>query len=559
MEVVVGNGKVRLEQTDFLAAGGQGSVYVKAGTAFKIYTDPAKMIPLAKISELSALSDPKIIKPEQIIYNNKKRPIGYTMKALDKTEALCRVFTKAFRQRNNIENDQIVNLVQQFQQTVKHIHSKGILVVDLNELNFLLDEKFKNIYCIDVDSYRTVSFPATALMESIRDRHMKPGQFDEGTDWFAWAIVTFQMFIGIHPYKGRHATLCDLDARMKSNVSVLNADVSVPKVCYPFDVIPQAYRDWYRAVFENGKRCPPPKDIAAAINLASAVAPHISGRVFVFDEIESVNESIVGVWNFGGRRIMLTPKHILYKGARINRDSVPVRVVASKKEFHPIAASISNGQLSLTSLDSNVVLHRVSAEDFTVCDGRLVVRNGSLVTELTMMEIGHNKFMPMASVVANVLPRATKTFDGCMVQMLLDACYVSIFPEKGGHHQIRIKEAEPYKRIIDAKYMNHVLMFIVESKGEYKRLIVRFDDNFRQYDVREQDDVLPTLNFVVLDNGLAAHIEKDERLVLFRNRRGDGKATVVEDASIETDMMLYRDGTKAIVARGSKLYRLSMK
>ena len=43
--VVKGKGKVSLAKTDFVAAGGEGQVFQKGGTAYKLYTDPAKMMP----------------------------------------------------------------------------------------------------------------------------------------------------------------------------------------------------------------------------------------------------------------------------------------------------------------------------------------------------------------------------------------------------------------------------------------------------------------------------------------------------------------------------------
>src|SRR5947199_212129 len=138
---IVGQGRVRLGQADFVGQGGEASVYARGDLAFKVYTDPRKMLPPAKIQELSVLTDPR---------------------------------------------------------------------------------------------------------------------FSPETDWFSFAIISFQMFIGIHPYRGLHPSLPDLDARMSANVSVLNPRVSIPKLCYPFSVIPQAYRDWYRAIFEDGKRVPPP-------------------------------------------------------------------------------------------------------------------------------------------------------------------------------------------------------------------------------------------------------------------------------------------------------------
>src|SRR5207248_7337064 len=112
------------------------------------------------------------------------------------------------------------------QEGVRHVHERGILIVDLNEMNFLLDASVEEILFIDVDSYQTPGFPATALMESIRDRHA--ARFSQATDWFSFGIVSFQMFTGIHPYRGKHPTLTGLDARMERNVSVLNPEVAVP-------------------------------------------------------------------------------------------------------------------------------------------------------------------------------------------------------------------------------------------------------------------------------------------------------------------------------------------
>ena len=51
----IGNTTVSLSNNDFLAKGGEGEVYVKGSTAYKIYTDKSKMIPAGKIQELSSL------------------------------------------------------------------------------------------------------------------------------------------------------------------------------------------------------------------------------------------------------------------------------------------------------------------------------------------------------------------------------------------------------------------------------------------------------------------------------------------------------------------------
>ena len=271
---VQGGGEVRLGKSDFKAQGGEGAIYVKGPNAYKIYTDPQRAIPPAKILELSALTLPNIIRPLGVLLDTKSRPVGYSMRAVGRSYALCQLFPKAFRQRHNLTPESAFRLVRRLQEGVSHVHARGVLIVDLNELNFLVAEDFSEVYFIDVDSYQTPSYPAAALMESVRDRHAL--KFTSGSDWFSFAVVSFQLFVGIHPYKGNYPPLQGLpdkekklDARMRANVSVLRPEVSVPASCLPFSVIPPAYLDWYRAVFEDGRRLPPPDDAQPAVTLGA--------------------------------------------------------------------------------------------------------------------------------------------------------------------------------------------------------------------------------------------------------------------------------------------------
>src|SRR5689334_17131350 len=181
MEVIVpGRGRVTLNKNEFKAAGGEGAVYVKGGIAYKLYGQmdhdgrftpaPPKMIPPGKMQELSAISEPYIIKPETPVLDATGTPFGYTMRALPDAVALCQLFPKAFRDRHHLTPDHMLKLVQRLRAGVAHIHSKGILLVDLNEMNFLVDTAFATVYFIDVDRYQTAHYTATAIMPSIRDK-----------------------------------------------------------------------------------------------------------------------------------------------------------------------------------------------------------------------------------------------------------------------------------------------------------------------------------------------------------------------------------------------------
>jgi hypothetical protein len=108
---VKGQGQITLSQNDFLAQGGQGAVYAKGGKAYKIYLDPAKMMPLAKINELSVLTDPRIIRPLDILTDAKGNPIGYTMRHVQKSTALCQLFPKSYRDRSHITPQMMLKLI----------------------------------------------------------------------------------------------------------------------------------------------------------------------------------------------------------------------------------------------------------------------------------------------------------------------------------------------------------------------------------------------------------------------------------------------------------------
>src|SRR6478609_7422794 len=86
---IQGKNQVDLVQKDFLTSGGEGSIYVKGGTAFKVYNDQKKMIPVGKIQELSCLTHPNIIKPEDVLIDSNNKPVGYTMRFVNDTYALC--------------------------------------------------------------------------------------------------------------------------------------------------------------------------------------------------------------------------------------------------------------------------------------------------------------------------------------------------------------------------------------------------------------------------------------------------------------------------------------
>ena len=554
---IKGKGQVDLNNNDFLAEGGQGKVYSKGNLVYKVYHDPKKMIPDGKVTELAALTFPNIIKPEDLLVNGKGQVIGYTMKHVPDAHPLCKVFTKAFRQREKVSEQDIVKMVQRMRETVAHVHDKHVLIVDLNEMNFLCDKHFGEVYFLDVDSYMTPHFPATALMESVRDRHMKPNQFDQGTDWFAFGIVSFQLFIGIHPYKGKHPNYHDIDTRMLKNVSVLNPDVSVPAVCYPFTNIPKAYLDWYKAVFEDGKRVPPPTDMHGVIVIAAPKVQTVSGsNNFDIAEMGKYKGEVIDYYFSAGVEVVVTTDRVYVNGRETTYNVTPVFGFTPKQNKPLAAYAIGNGLVEIIEAVGQQVKHTCGGRDVMAYENRLYVLGDMGVLEVGCFE-GKDLFVNTTHV-ANVLEKATKMYDGVVVQNLLGSYYLSFFPKPGHHQQVAVPELNGYQ-VVDAKFQSGVLMVMGAKGGKYDRLVFRFDEQWK-YDLTVRPDVTLTgINFVVLDSGACVCINEEEKVEVFSARKDGTHSMVIDDPAINSNMRLFRRAGKVVFGQGDKVFSMTMR
>jgi hypothetical protein len=558
---IQGGGEVRLGASDFKAQGGEGSIYVKGARAYKIYADARRSIPHAKIQELSTLTLPNIIRPLELLLDAKGRPAGYSMRAVGRSYALCQLFPRAFRRRHNLSPDAALRLVRRMQEGVGHVHSKGVLVVDLNELNFLVAEGFSEVYFIDVDSYQTPSFPASVLMESVRDRHAR--RFSNGSDWFSFAVVSFQTFVGIHPFKGSYPPLQGLadkagmlDARMRANVSVLRPEVTVPASCLPFSVIPPAYLDWYHAVFDEGKRLPPPDDVRAAVALATPATPTRAGSSAF--EITSVREFDDEIVRHDGT-LTVTRSSVYFGGERFAKPRADALVVLTPRLGHLVAAYVEGDALRLRDLTAGSDLSlSVGGEEIALCGGGLYIKQAENIFAVEFLEMG-GRVSPGVRAAANVMMKSTQMFEGLAVQNMLGAHYASVFPAPDVCHQLRLTELDGYQ-LLDARLCRNVLVAVGARGGRYDRLVFRFADDFGSYDARVVTDVPSTdINFTVLDNGVVLQLTDDGALELFPRRMGATGLKTFEDPGVGGDARLFHVGAQALFARGHALYKFSMR
>ncbi len=555
-------GEIHLSQADFKAQGGQAAIYVKGSTAYKIFNNSKEMIPAAKIAELSVLSDASIIRPQNILLDARNRAIGYTMRHVENAYALCQTFPKSFRARESLTPDIVFKLVRKLQAGVQHVHSHRILIVDLNELNFLVGRDFGEIYFLDVDSYQTKSFHATALMESVRDRHAQG--FNEGTDWFAFAVVSFQMFTGIHPFKGtyapfQHTIEADkrLDARMRSNISVLHSGVTVPSVCLPFDAIPSAYLDWYEAVLENGARVPPPRNAQTVLRLVATQPQRLDG---------SNHFHIAQLYEFDGEilqhhdNVTLTTKSIYVGNKKCGEHSGEGTTFAVTPRFgHVISVGLGVNRVRLFDVNDNRELKaEIAAEMLASTEGRIYLKQDTALLELAFVELSH-AVLPHVKTIGNLAKNATQMFEGVAIQNLLGAYYVSLLPHAGVCHQRRLAEIDNH-RIIDAKFSKGVLVIVGAKEGKYDKFIIRFDDEYREYDVRVVTDVQSAaINMTILDNGVSLNLNDRDELEIFSRHKGSVGLKIIADKALRGDCKLSHHGAQALFAAENKLYKFTVR
>jgi hypothetical protein len=548
---------VELTTADFLAQGGEGKVYAKGSTVYKV-CEPGKMIPSGKFTELSVLTDPHIVKPEDIIVDSKNHEIGYTMKYVRDTYTLCQLFTKAFRVRNSIKPESILDLVRQMQDTIHYVHNHNILLVDLNEFNFLVDEMFKDVYFIDVNSYQTPHYPAMAIMDSIRDRHCN-GKFTKVSDWFSFAVISFQMFIGIHPYKGKHPNFPDLESRMKNNVSVFNTEVGYPKAaCQPFSVLPDSYLQWYKAVLDKGERVAPPTDLMSVVHVITPKIKVVGGKHLTIDKIREFPFPIIQYYESSGREVFVTEQKI-YVDKKEFVNPNPKIVMGFTRTNLPVGVWIENSLVRIKDITNDIdIPFYCCGQKIMEYQGRVYIQNGMDVYQIVFMEM-KDKILASSHIVANVLEQSTKLYSGVVIQNLFDAYYVSVFPENKQCQQIAIRELDG-QRVIDAKFENRVLMVVsVDRKGIYNKHTFVFKDDWKQYTISKKENItLAGLNFTVLDNGVCVHIDEDENIDIFHVNKPDVVKQIIDDV-IDQDMILCHKGANVMFTKENAIYSVTMR
>lgn len=555
-----GKGTVNLDPMDY-QRGGEAKVFIQNDIAYKIYHDPKNMIPEAKIMELNSITTPNIFKPMDIILDKKDKQVGFTM-LLAKGVPLVKLYTNNFRKDHNISPDDIVGLVTDMQNAVADVHGQNFVVVDMNDLNIIVELKQMYPQFIDVNSWKTPSFPPTAINPNVKDYHAK--DFSDATDWFSFAIITCYLFLGVHPFRGTHPKYkrSETRKRMLDNVSIFNPDIRLAQSVRGFDVIPKHYKEWYILTFEKGKRIDPPDAPGTAVIAAVKVQVFKGSDNFEITLIKEYPDDVIFSKTIFGRQIVKTTKHINIEGSgsdKLFRVNPGVDMLLSPKNEIPIMVKIGNGYLLLKSTNDMVKidLPNILCEHFMIVNNALYGVYDGIVTKFDLTEMNNTIFIS-TNATMNIMKISKELFSTMIYQSILDKSYI-VIPTGTIFYNIEMPELNEYK-IIDAKHDDGVVMIVGLKNNIYDRLIIRFDEHHDKYHVRVIEDVdYTSINFITLANGLVISINEDDSLEIFFKDPSKKDVKRIEDPNVNSNMHLHKNGMEVRVSRDQIMYLLKMK
>ena len=556
LNVTVGKIHYNLDSTCDISQGGQGVVYVKNNIVFKIYHDSKLLIPEMKIDELQPLNDlSNVIIPRQSVYQGQKR-VGIVMKYVPDTEYLCKLFVGNFKSKNNISLQMIVDIITKQQETMQAVHDRGIVFGDYNEMNQLTDKGFKIPYHIDMDSVQTKSFKCNAIMESVRDRVLPFGTFDEYSDWFSWAIVTFQMYTGIHPYKGTHPDYKkkEWSKRMDDGVSVFDKNVTVPKYV-DFTTIPKNHLDWYKQVFVHGERSIPPASTGVA-NIKVIKKVYVDDKSDVLTNLlYKYDDKIIDVVYRNSVHYVLTEKGVHFD----NKLKITFNngIDNGKLLFTPTGDIIV-----VTEQDNELLIYdEHKTQIYKIVNGKYKVFNNCIyvidengLVQYSFEKIG--KVKCLLRILSSINYNSSHIYNGVVLQDIYGKCSALVPFEYNMCVRIAIPELDKC-RILDAKRIGQWLFAVYENNGGISNLSIYFDDKFKSYTFKIEDYVdFRNINAIIRQNNMVVFNTDDNKLELFFDFTRGSK--IIDNTPVYNDLELINGKTTCFI-NDKELYSVTMK
>lgn len=562
-----GVGALTVRQGDYVTQGGEGAIYRKGDRILKLALDPKKFASSGmpeKVKLLrSKLSHPSIIVPSGIIRNGSGEIVGMHLPFVD-GEPYPRMFTNEWRGKYRFGDAEVTKIAATMHDVVTHTHQAGALMVDGNELNWLADVKNINQpvpYIIDVDSWQIDRFKASVVMPSIRDWQ---SPLSPSSDWFAWGVVTFLLYTGTHPYKGKLDGYKpgEMERRMKENASVFRPNVKLNRNIRDFSVIPGPLLDWYQATFEQGERTTPPSPLQTgkaqtAIGRVMRAVVTTSGGLVYEELLRLPGEKILSVWPCSiartdtGKLVEVTSKRMItsVSGTR-------VAVVANNNGY--LLAEQQKTDWQFRYVTRAGVEHKLSLG----VPVEQIIRNGErmfVVSETELVELSLQMFSKPVLTTGRrwqILGKSTQWFSGIGVSDVLGAMHLVVPYGDDGVVMVRASELDGL-RIVNAEgYGRIAVVATVDQSGQYRVFEFAGSEAWKTHTIHVRDVDGPELNLAILPKGVMADIREDGELNVSVPTQSAVK--VVQDKDLVTTMRLGNIGDRVVYRKDDALWSLRM-
>jgi hypothetical protein len=561
---LVGRGTCSLTSSDHIATGGEGSVYGWNDLVIKLYTDGNKMRLDGMADKLTLLArtmqHPYIVAPiDLVLYQG--RPVGYYMNVAT-GEAMPEVFTNDFRREKRFGDRQASTLVDHMREVFTFVHGQHALLVDPNELNWKVVLKGKGGVeprVLDVDSWAIDRWPPKVIMPSIRDWHTHG--ISELSDWFAWAVVTFQVYTGIHPYRGSldGYGMYALEQRMRDNASVFSPGVRLNQAVRDFGCIPGPLLGWYEATFQDGERATPPSPFDTGVTrpprhvrkLHIVTTKHGALRRERLHDV--VGDPVIRVFHCGVVQHRSGKLYDLASKRMIGATTSMICEVIPGSNGWLVGQTMPDG-LSFTFIDGSSlraepVVYQGEGDRLVRYENRLFVVTPEGLNELKL----HRFERPLLTTARTWdAMRSTTWFDGVGVQDALGAMFLIAPFGSESCKTVRVPELDGL-RVVAAKAGNHFVAVIALNKmGEYQKLEFALDSTYSAYTLWQGGAQSPEQNMAILPKShasVAATIVRDGELVIFVpstgavNRVADRDVATTQALANWNDLVVYiQDG-----------------
>ncbi|MBU4331921.1 hypothetical protein KKD19_00645 [Patescibacteria group bacterium] len=486
-------------------------------------------------------------------------------------EPIARVFTNDFRKRTGFSNDKASLLIDRMRDIVMYAHERDALLIDANELGYFVvnnNSQEPEPRIIDVDCWVIDDKwpPSCPIMPSIRDWHVRQGkQWNEGTDWFAWGVVTFQVYTGIHPYKG---TLIgykrnELERRMRDNASVFTNNVRLNKAVRDFSCIPGHLLDWYVATFQSGERTIPPSPFETGVATTQVArvlhAITTATGILVFDKLlGKIGVQVIRFFPCGvallesGKLIDVSKSRQI--GIAQSRDCEIVKVQNGWLKTDLEDGNIRFFHINEVSLDEKEMTLNLNGHQLLRYGNRLFVVTDRGLTEMTLKVLGK----PILSVgqTWGVMINSTRWFDGVGIQDTMGATYVIAPFSDNSCAQIRVRELDGLKPIMAKAGNRFITVIALDGNGVYQKIELTMDRGYSSYKVWQEATDSPDLNIAILPKGVCATIVNDGELDIFVPT--SGTFNKIQDKYVLTDMALANWENKVVYIQNGELWSVRM-